>query len=208
MNEAKANSVRNLENLYTVVVGLGLSLAIYNFIDTTQKPVPVKLESVPFFLAFLVTLIPFYHGALRHLDITYVERGGRQVRSGALLADFIILFIESCLFLGLAVLLSTPQFFAWGLVILLTVDAIWGFAAHIGFSQEVKPKAEVRWAFINFIATVVLVVYLVMSDVWPSKVGTTATKLGIFVVAVSFVRTVIDYSACWNFYYPPAEKTE
>ncbi|PKP58792.1 MAG: hypothetical protein CVT89_02260 [Candidatus Altiarchaeales archaeon HGW-Altiarchaeales-2] len=112
MNEAQANSVRNLENLYSVVVGLGLSIAILNLIDTTRGAVPIKLELVPFFLAFLVTIIPFYHGALRHLDTTYIEKGGKQIRTGALLFDFSILFIESCFFIGLAVLLPTPQFFA------------------------------------------------------------------------------------------------
>jgi hypothetical protein len=120
-----------LENLYSVVVGLGLSLSIFNLIDTTRTPIPIKLELLPFFLAFIVTLIPFYHGALRHLDITYVEQGGKQVRNGALFADFAILFIEGCLLLALAVLLSTPQFFAWGLAALLAIDTIWGFAAHL-----------------------------------------------------------------------------
>ncbi len=204
MSEAQANSVRNLENLYSVIVGLGLSLAIFNLIDTTRGAVPIKLELVPFFLAFLVTLIPFYHGALRHLDITYVEKGGKQVRTGALLADFSILFIESCFLLALAVLLPTPQFFAWGLATLLSIDTIWGFAAHIGFSQEVKPKAELRWALINLITTGVLVIYFGAIGIFPPTAGASEPKLAIGILSVSVVRTVIDYALCWNFYYPSA----
>jgi lysylphosphatidylglycerol synthetase-like protein (DUF2156 family) len=166
--------------------------------------VPIKLELLPVFIAFLVTLIPFYHGALRHLDMTYVEQGGKQVRSGALLADFTILFIESCLLLALAILLPTPQFFAWGLAALLTIDTIWAFFAHLCFSQAVKPKAELRWGLINLITTGVLVMFFVMIGIFPPMVGGSEPKLGILILTVSVVRTVIDYAWCWDFYYPSA----
>ena len=202
MNEARTNSVRNLENLYTIVVGLGLSLAIFNLIDTSRGAVPIKLELLPFFLAFLVTLIPFYHGALRHLDITYVEQAGKQVRAGGLLADFTALFIESCLLLALSLLLPTPQFFAWGLLILLAFDSIWAFAAHLGFSQDRKPKAEPRWASINLVTTGVLAICFVIIGIFPPTAGTGEPKLAICIIAVSVVRTVVDYVSCWEFYYP------
>lgn len=202
MNEAQKNSVRNLENLYSIVVGLGLSLAIVNLIDSTRAPIPVKAELVPFFLAFLVTLIPFYHGALRHLDITYVEKGGKHVRSGALLADFAVLFIESCLLLALALLLPTPQFFAWGLAVLLAVDTIWAFSAHLAFSPDVKPKAETRWALLNLITTAVLTIYLVLIGALPPTPGPGDAKLMIGILVVSCVRTVIDYALSWHVYYP------
>lgn len=203
-SEAQANSVKNLESLYSVVVGLALSLGVFNLIDMTRGAIPLKLELVPFFLAFLVTLVPFYHGALRHLDVTYVEHGGKQVRTGALLADFSILFIQSCLLLALAVLLPTPQFFAWGFAILLGVDTVWAFAAHLAFSQEVKPKAEVRWAMINLITTGILLVSFVVIGLYPPTAGPAEHRLTVSLLTVSVVRTVLDYTLCWDFYYPSA----
>lgn len=199
MNKAQENSVRHLENLYTVVVGLGLSISIINLIDATKSPFPVKLKLIPFFLAYIVTLIPFYHGALRHLDFTYVEQDGRHIRSGALIADFGLLFIESCLILALAVLLPMPTYFTWGLIALLSFDAIWGFFAHVGFSPDVKPKAESRWALINIITAVALVLYIIVLEKMSSS-GRMLPWEGI--LAISIVRTIIDYYACWETYFP------
>jgi len=202
MNESKTNSVRNLENLYTTVVALALSLAIYNLIDTTRATIPFKLELLPFFAAFLVTIIPFYHGALRHLDITYIEKGGKQLRKGALLIDFSALFIESCVFIVLAVLLLTPLFFAWGLVILLVFDIIWVFIARLGFSQDVQPKAELRWALINLIVVVTLSIYLIIFNFVPRAIYVSDLKLSAGILGFSLLRTIIDYACCWNVYYP------
>lgn len=202
MNESKTNSVRNLEHLYTTVVALALSLAIYNLIDTTRATVPLKLELLPFFAAFLITLIPFYHGALRHLDITYIEKGGKQVRKGALLIDFSALFIESCIFIVLAVLLLKPLFFVWGLVALLVFDIIWAFIAYLGFSQDVQPKAELRWVLINLIAVVILSVYLIIFNFVPRATYVSDLKLSAGILGFSFLRTIIDYAWCWNVYYP------
>jgi hypothetical protein len=155
LSSPQESSVRSLANLYSVVIGVGLSLGIVNLVDAAKAPIPVKLGLLPYFVSYLVTLIPFYHGALRHLDATYVEEGGRQVRSGGLLLDFLVLFLESCLLLALAVLLPSPQLYAWGLVALLSVDIIWGFLAHVAFS---KAGAELKWAYINIATT----------DAWPS----------------------------------------
>src|SRR4051794_37746654 len=105
---SQSRSVQNLENLYSVVIGAGLSFGIVTLVDPSKAPVPLRFELLPYFVSYLVTLIPFYHGALRHLDVVYIE-GKRPVRSGALLLDFLGLFLESCLFLALAVLLRAPE---------------------------------------------------------------------------------------------------
>ena len=202
MKESRKNSVKNLEYLYSTVVGLGLSLAIYNIIDTTSANFPIKIELLPFFISLLVTLIPFYHGALRHLDITYVEQGGKQVRKYALLADFTALFIESCLLLALGVLITKPLFFSWGFVVLLVFDAAWGFTAHLGFSQNVKQKAELKWAIINLITAVVLILYFVFLEFTPPAVDTIDTKIWVGILCISFLRTILDYKLCWDTYYP------
>jgi len=202
MSEAQTKSVRDLENLYSIVIGLGLWHAIINLIDTTRETLPIKLESVPFFLAFLVTLIPFYHGSLRHLEMAYVESGGNRVRTGALLGDFIILFIESCLLLAVAILLPKPRFFAWGLAILLGLDAIWGFSVYQVFSGKVKLEAELCWAKINILAFLVLVIYLVTTGIFLRKADGGQPELPIVIPLVSVVRTGFDYLLCWGFYFP------
>jgi len=200
--EAKKNSVRNLQNLYSIVVGLGLSLAIYNLLDFSRVGWPFRFELAPFFVSFLVTLIPFYHGALRHLDAAYTEQDSGQVRGGALLADFWLLFIESCILLGLAVLLPTPQFFAWGLVLLLAIDTIWGFLAYLVFSKKVESKSELHWALINLITVVILSVCFVIIGIFPPVAGVVVPSLWIIILSVCFIRTIVDYVVCWTFYFP------
>lgn len=148
----------------------------------------------------MVTLIPFYHGALRHLDITYVEEGGEHVRKGALL-------IESCLFVVVAALLPRPLFFVWGLVALLAFDTIWGVTAHLGFSKEGKPKPELTWALINFVSAIVISIYLIVLGFVPSVEieYVSNLKLSAGILGFSLLRTVADYVLCWDTYYPSAK---
>ena len=158
------NSIQNLQTLYTLVVGLGLGYAVLEIVDVKLTPIPLNMSLVPFFLAYMVTLVPFYHGALRHLDATYIEQEGREVRSGALMVDFLLLFIEGCLFIALAALLSDARFFSWGLVALLSVDVVWGFGAHIAFTPSKAEKKETAWAVINLVTVIVLVGVLVFAE--------------------------------------------
>jgi len=200
MKEAQTNSVRNLEYLYSAVVGLGLALAVYNFIDINRTPVPIRVELLPFFIVFLVTLFPFYHGALRHLDVTYIEHGGKQVASGGLMADFSMLFVESCLLLALAVLITNPRIFAWCLLILIAFDTIWGLIVHFAFSPEEKPKAELRWAYINLTTSFLLIILLVTIDAVSQQIR--ELLFWIILLGLALGRTIVDYALCWEFYYP------
>jgi len=207
MKEAQTNSVRNLEHLYTTVVAIALSLAIYNIIAATRET-PFKWELVLFFIALLVTLIPFYHGALRHLDITYVEEGGKPVRKPTLLFDFLALFTESCLLVAMAALLPRPHYFVWVLAVLLAFDAVWGFTAYLGFSKERKPKPELTWAQINFVSAILISIFLliVLGFVPFIEIGYFSNlKLSVWIFGLSLLRTVVDYKLCWDTYYPSAK---
>ena len=210
MYEAQKNSVRNLEGLYSTVVGLALSLAILRVIDTHRAPIPVSSTALPCFFAFLATVIPFYHGALRHLDITYVEKAGRDVAPGGLLFDFGFLFLEGCLLLALAALLRTPQFYGWFWLALLVVDLVWGFLAHIAFSaRDVQPRAEVRWAIINTVCATLLAILLLTRVPYPPTTAPAEPRVPLLLLVLSLARTIADYGGCWGYYYPsPHPATE
>lgn len=94
--QARANSVKQLCDLYNIVIGVALSIAIYGIIDTTKTPIPFKTNNSFSFLVFIIIIIPFYHGAVRHLYITYVEEGSSaRIKSYALFLDYIILFLKA-----------------------------------------------------------------------------------------------------------------
>jgi hypothetical protein len=201
MDSPQASSVRHLESLYSVVIGLGLSLGMFNLIDASRTPIPIKPNLLLFFLSYLATLIPFYHGALRHLDARYIDIGSANPQSLALLGDFLVLFFESCIFFALALLLPSPGYYTLALVALLVVDAIWGFISRVAFPSA---KPESHWAYVNVITAVVLVVVLALMHGFPLIPGASSPALAVVVFAISLGRTVIDYRWTWDFYFPPA----
>jgi hypothetical protein len=112
--QTRQRTVGHLQQLYTVVAGVALTLAITKLLDE-KAAMPLRFDVIPYFLAYLVTLVPFYHGALRHLDITYFEDAQAKTKAGALMFDWTLLFLESCFLLGLALLLRSPKPFGFAL---------------------------------------------------------------------------------------------
>lgn len=204
MSEARQNAVRQLSELYNVVIGISISLAIMGTIDVTLTPIPIKLDHCINLFTFILIVVPFYHGAARHLFATYVEDGGSsRIKNGALLADFFLLFLEGCFFIALALLISETYFFIWGLVFLLALDCIWGLLAFLAFSGANAQLAEQKWAIINFIAAALLAFLLLLADDFVRESPVRAQI--VFCLAVA-VRTFIDYFFCWNFYFPPHQR--
>ena len=203
MSEARANSVKQLSELYNVVIGIALSAAIYNTIDQKGSGVPLHFDHLFNFGVVLVTIIPFYHGAVRHLMATYVEDGGSsRIKSGALMADYVLLFLEGCIFVTLAVVVAQTETLIWVLVTLLVLDSVWGFLAWLAFTGAQSQYAEKKWAIINMFCTG----FLVLIGVYGNATITSDPLMAqgsIFVVMV--IRTIVDYGWCWDFYYPPSE---
>ncbi|MBK9067349.1 MAG: hypothetical protein IPL76_10780 [Gemmatimonadetes bacterium] len=54
----------------------------------------------------MATLFPFYHGALRHLDDAYLENENHHIKRGALIFDFLLLFLHAMCFVVLALLIQ------------------------------------------------------------------------------------------------------
>src|SRR5690349_19220544 len=98
VNEKREKAVKSLVALYTVVMGVALSLAVRGLIDERGGLETVTLPDLLLFVAFVGTLFPFFHGALRHLDDAYVENKNANVREGALVVDFVLLFIHALAF--------------------------------------------------------------------------------------------------------------
>jgi len=203
ISKKKENAVRSLVSLYTVVIGVALSVSVLTLIDPKTGLSAVTGGSVLLFGAFVATLLPFYHGALRHLDDAYLESDSTQIKDGALIFDFLLLFFHAMVFVVLALLIHRPVDFAWLLIALLLVDIIWAIFAHFGSSAAAPGGAEGKWGLINFGFVGVAVVYLFTNSI---SFGTSATDdarvaLPVFVFAA--IRTAVDYSVCKRFYFPP-----
>jgi hypothetical protein len=192
--ESQKRSVEHLQELYSVVVAIALSLAVDRLLPATGPG--LRGRALVLLLALLVTLIPFYHGALRHLDELYGHGSGRAAHSFSVLVDFLLLFLESCAFLALAVSITRPATFAWLFLALLALDVAWAYLTRYLVTPSEQATQE-TWLKVNLFFGSVLLVILVV--IFSAGWGSTAA-LAYVVFAVALTRTVADYALSWKFY--------
>ena len=200
-----ASTVKNLQELYTVAVGIALAWGIEQLAGKggggqAAAQEVINWGALPAFVAFLVTLVPFYHGALRHLEHTYVEDRGLDVRKGSLLADFFLLFLEGCLFVLAAKFVADPRTLGLILSTLLVFDALWGLAVYLLFTKGRRRWAELRWVQINIVAGPLLAV--AVFGIAPTRSPATDLTVAVTIAVIAALRTVVDYWLSWGFYFP------
>lgn len=200
-NKRMENSIRSLVNLYTVVIGAALSLAVAGAIDINKGLASLSAVSILLFIAFLATLFPFFHGALRHLDDTFLENPNPNLKTGALVIDFALLFLHALAFLVLSQLLKKPADFAWFLIAVLTIDVVWGVFTLFGSTATGKFSPESRWTIINFLFIAATSFYLIDQEIY---LGAPAApdKLAWLVAIGCVVRSTLDYLWCRDLYFP------
>jgi hypothetical protein len=204
MSTKRQNAVRSLSSLYTVVIGVALSLSAVQLVNRSGGILSIPIAELLLFVSFIFTLVPFYHGALRHLDDAYLENINPHIRAGALILDVLLLISHGMVFVALSLLLASPGQFAWLLVAVLAVDVVWGGLVHYGASTQSKDGAEGKWALINLVFVVVSCVLLLSFDIGlKSQIDPTKVAAGVF--AISLLRTLVDYGLCWAFYFPADE---
>lgn len=195
-SQAIERSVDSVSKIYAIVIGLALSESIKTLIIRNQQGNPdlslaTLLTGAPAFVAFVVTLVPFWHGMNRHLDRCYLEKTA-TVAQGALLFDFAVFFVEaSLLFIsGWALRSDLVTFYCLGAVLL--IDMLWGFISHqIHFPNQ--KSHVVKWAAINLVAGMAALGVVA----FPFKMKSTV------LMAVAITRSIVDYWLCWDFYFPP-----
>jgi len=196
-SKAIERSVDGVARIYAIVVGLALAESIKTFIardpfsGNPDLSAAKLLSATPALIAFVVTLVPFWHGMNRHLDRCYLERPG-AIKYRALLFDFSVFFLEAgLLFLaGWSLRFYLVTFYSIGSVLLL--DTIWGFISH-GIHFDGKKSHAKTWAIINLIAGVFSLIVVFVSPV------NAAAWLLMF---IAIGRTIADYKCGWEFYFP------
>jgi len=152
------------------------------------------------FATFILTLLPFYHGAMRHLDMAFAEQDTER-GAAPLLVDFVILFLEGCIFVAIAALIREPVYFAWGFLVLLTVDVVWGFLAYLAFSANRKTAPELTWCWINLVTICFLVVYFYFEKLFgASPAPVDPFYFSLIILFIASIRTVVDYALTWEMY--------
>ncbi len=191
-------SVDSLETIYAVVVAFAVTKAIEGVLlsgNTADIDLSLLLTHLPELIAFVVTIVPFYHGMHRHLNRVYVERGVSKTHQGYLLLDFFVFFVESCLLLVFAASLSLGVDSFKPLIILLILDSLWAIIAH-GIHYDEWKNSPWKWAAINTVSIAVMALFI-FSTIFDSEF-----KKIMALMSVAIIRTALDYIFCWPFYFP------
>jgi hypothetical protein len=201
---APGRSVDLLERLYAVIIGLALTEGLKNAVLSANTALPqssifektFRPETWPI-LALLFTIIPFFHGANRHLDDVYVFRRS-SAKDFALVLDFLFLFSEGTVFYWMALVTSDASYFFRIYVFLLALDIAWGCAVF--FYTENGWQGVKKWVVINLV-TVALAGILIATPL----LGQIARIHALGLLALA--RSAFDYVFQWKFYYPPEDSS-
>lgn len=193
-NKVIERSVDSIAKIYAVVIALAMAQSIQSLIKAPSGNADLSVDTLytgaPAFVAFLFTLVPFWHGMNRHLDRCYLEKIG-AVAQGALLLDFTVFFLEAILLFAAGWSLRTGLVTFYCLGALLAADMVWGYISHlIHFPHE---KSHVlKWSIINLIAGAGAF----------GVVEYSFNQKPLVLMAIAILRTIADYSICWRFYFP------
>lgn len=203
MKTVRTRSVDNLQRLYTVVISLALTEYLRRLLSqSAEANEATGYNGWLMFVSLIFTVVPFYHGANRYLDATYVT-GERAAKPGTLMVDFLILFAEGLGIFAIAMLATEgPAYFYTGLAMLFVLDAVWvGFTNLTAVSAEDKFPGYGAWATVNYLAALALLVFVWSNALdWSIWKGDVARNIALMGVAI--VRTIYDYHKVWDFYYP------
>jgi hypothetical protein len=186
-------SVDTLKELYTVAVGVALVMAVEKLANAAEKEPVFRTEQFFLFVVVIVTLIPFYHGAFRHMDDIYIFPKEPAKRPGplVLLGDYLVLMFEAGLLVWLATSISDRAIFADGFLLLLLVDICWAVATAIftpaGFDV-------VWWGVVNLITLLILLALWY----WPGDMLIN----GFYLMLIAIARSVADYVLSRKLYFP------
>lgn len=200
MNErTRDGSVRNLQTLYTVVISLAVTQLLKNLVQDYRGWTETFTIDLLMALAFIATIIPFYHGANQYLNKTYIHDKDSSP-DYALLIDFIMLFIQALTFFIISHIHSQDEFY-YGIMVLLGIDILWVGWTYFPQRNDAEFlgnfKMYGKWALLNIIT--IVFTYLILSlriDIWNDPITQSILLFGVYLF-----RTVIDYIIVWKFYY-------
>ena len=179
-------TARHLQSLYVVGAGLGVAVALGNMLTGSGEDPAVDWSSVPVVIAFVATLVPFFHGAMMYMDAAF------SGPPAYVLVDFIALFSQTLLFFVMAGFIREPTSFVWSLTALLIVDIAW-----IVWLRRKGIKDYTPWAVINTVCVAVLVLLIALHH-WPQ--GPNLMLAGAIAV-IALARSAADYVLGRNVYF-------
>ena len=201
--DAVRASVEALQGVYGIVIALALAEAFRQFVrDPSRNGGDGETDwwRLPALAVVVFLIVPFFQGMQRYFQKVYLTDSPPSAYGGFILVDAFVFMTEGALFFMLARSLALALWRKFYLTVsfLLGLDiawAVWGWLVH-----EVKTWP---WAAVNSVFLIVLLVLLV--KVFSKGSGWDRRKTPPVVLAIVLLaRTIADYWASWDFYFPPA----
>jgi len=190
------NAVVNLQRIFSIVLALSIAESFKQFIadrSSDDKKEPIHWDRLVALFAFLVLVIPFFHGMGGYFFNTYQVFPVPENYSIHLMIDTVAFTIEGALFFYMcrSLQLTSWRRFNCAALCILFVDIVWGVIGWQWHAPDILP-----WLVVNTIAFPVLGFFIF----WYWKTEWWGALACAFVL---FLRTFFDYMATWNFYFPP-----
>ena len=186
------NPVRHLQEVYAVVLGVALVLAVEQIIRVESDGSPFRGRLVLPFLAFVSLAFSIYHWGVTYLDRRYPDQGGGSLSRPGVFVDLLIGTSELLALIALSILISRPPVFAVGVLVVLAFEVGAGLAlAAIGNYRGLGafPRA---YLWVNLGTAVVLgVALLILQAVSEDPTDFVA---GLIVFGTSVARTATFYA--------------
>jgi fumarate reductase subunit D len=199
--EAIECTVRNFQWIYTVVIALSVGEAFKQFVPDRrlrQQKSGVHWDQLPSLLSLLFLVVPFFHGMTRFFHIMYSKEKINELYGAWLLVDCATFTVEAALFFVLARSLPTSLWsqFSVTVMVLLWLDIVWGV-----FTWKYRTSLISPWVIVNVCTMPALMgVFLFLRS--RKRTPRLAVTASILVLGGLVIRTVVDYSTGWAFYFP------
>lgn len=116
---ARGNTTSFFEELYAIVVGLGLALGVEQVIDLRRDGIPVDPKHLALFFAYLNFSFTLAHASVRYLQLAYLDSELGRLRRGRVVGDLVLGVGHFLWLIVLSFLISRPDMFLWTVIVLL-----------------------------------------------------------------------------------------
>ena len=193
-------SIDTLQQFYSTIVALAVGSWLRTLVPLLQdafhnNDTEQVWKMAAISIAFLSTIVPFYHGMNRHLYESHVHQFDTEAQShpGWLLVDVFAFILESGLLFAMGLNIDKPNAFLLLWTSLLIFDIIWSVAIW-----KIKKGDNPRWAKNNFI---------LLSIAWGFWLGLSLLTESLLVKActlavIEVIRSIRDYRINWRYYFP------
>jgi hypothetical protein len=193
-------SVDTLQRVYAVIVALAINEGIKRtFLKDGSGKLDIQYQHLAEFVALIFTAVPFLHGMNRHLDqtLTLVRKEKKRWLFLVLVVDFAVFLGESCVLFLMAVSVTSSIDFFRMLMVLLAIDILWCL-----ITWKITRSVVARWSPVN-------IGMVLASCILICGIGSINPEAKSWVLAgFAVIRTALDYSLAWQFYFPDEEASK